>query len=224
MFGGVGFRTAPGCQVNSLNEHLIYDGPSSDAKPAQHAIACNAHWPAKYAHDSEQATSKQKFLAGYAWPRSKCISRVPSAKVEALASNPEYTRIGNPLWLTKEGHFFLASHAPGTYESIDMYGHRDKKHVVGYSFGHPGVVHGGCIATVYDEFFVTAMLWALDSAGVTASLALTYRKPFPIEQPGFFHINLDRHDGRKAFFSARMEDGDGVVYSEATALFITPKA
>ncbi|CAK4665588.1 unnamed protein product [Aphanomyces euteiches] len=149
---------------------------------------------------------------------------VPSAKVEALASNPEYTRIGNPLWLTKEGHFFLASHAPGTYESIDMYGHRDKKHVVGYSFGHPGVVHGGCIATVYDEFFVTAMLWALDSAGVTASLALTYRKPFPIEQPGFFHINLDRHDGRKAFFSARMEDGDGVVYSEATALFITPKA
>ncbi|KAG9405209.1 hypothetical protein AC1031_004318 [Aphanomyces cochlioides] len=177
------------------------------------------------------------------WRRSECISRVPSAKVEALASNPEYTRIGYtfswraslettveiPLWLTKEGHFFLASHAPGTYESIDMYGHRDKKHVVGCvhfgakSFGHPGVVHGGCIATVYDEFFVTAMLWALDSAGVTASLALTYRKPFPIEQPGFFHINLDRQDGRKAFFSAHMEDGDGVVYSEATALFITPK-
>ncbi|CAK4827104.1 unnamed protein product [Aphanomyces euteiches] len=195
---------------------------------------------------SKPPTSRNFSLASLGDAANASAERyvVPSAKVEALASNPEYTRIGNPLWLTKEGHFFLASHAPGTYESIDMYGHRDKKYVVGCvhfgakSFGHPGVVHGGCIATVYDEFFVTAMLWyclpfillsnyatrALDSAGVTASLALTYRKPFPIEQPGFFHINLDRHDGRKAFFSARMEDGDGVVYSEATALFITPKA
>ncbi|CAK4629193.1 unnamed protein product [Aphanomyces euteiches] len=77
---------------------------------------------------------------------------------------------------------------------------------------------------ILEQEFWPSWCRALDSAGVTASLALTYRKPFPIEQPGFFHINLDRHDGRKAFFSARMEDGDGVVYSEATALFITPKA
>ncbi|KAH9185245.1 hypothetical protein AeNC1_012780 [Aphanomyces euteiches] len=156
---------------------------------------------------------------------------VPSAKVEALASNPEYTRIGNPLWLTKEGHFFLASHAPGTNMSLatfileqEFWPSWCRYFISSHDFNDGFIVHGGCIATVYDEFFVTAMLWALDSAGVTASLALTYRKPFPIEQPGFFHINLDRHDGRKAFFSARMEDGDGVVYSEATALFITPKA
>ncbi|KAH9078029.1 hypothetical protein Ae201684P_019135 [Aphanomyces euteiches] len=165
---------------------------------------------------SKPPTSRNFSLASLGDAANASAERyvVPSAKVEALASNPEYTRIGNPLWLTKEGHFFLASHAPGTYESIDI------------------------VLAILVSFFVTAMLWyclpfillsnyatrALDSAGVTASLALTYRKPFPIEQPGFFHINLDRHDGRKAFFSARMEDGDGVVYSEATALFITPKA
>lgn len=105
--------------------------------------------------------------------------------------------------------------------------------------GHKGIVHGGIIGLLFDETFG----WAIacipttsepesgssergntDIAVVTANLSVNYRRPLPAETDVVIRVYQEKIQGRKIYFSARMESHDGsILYSEASALFIKIK-
>lgn len=104
--------------------------------------------------------------------------------------------------------------------------------------GHNGIVHGGIISLMLDDAFgwgYEAMCliqgFTYDDAHngdlpfvVTANLSVNYRAPLPAGSNAVIRVRHEKTDGRKIYFSSRMESHDGsVLYSEATALFITVK-
>lgn len=49
--------------------------------------------------------------------------------------------------------------------------------------GHPGIIHGGCIASIFDQFF--GMIFVCNAGrGFTANLNINYLKPTLINQSG----------------------------------------
>ncbi|KAF2428686.1 hypothetical protein EJ08DRAFT_680586 [Tothia fuscella] len=95
--------------------------------------------------------------------------------------------------------------------------------------GHPGIVHGGLLATLLDEGLARCCFPALpNKVGVTASLKIDYRKPCMAGQYTVLKAETTKVDGRKAWVKGRMEtlpdDGSpGEVLVEAEALFIEPR-
>lgn len=95
--------------------------------------------------------------------------------------------------------------------------------------GHPGIIHGGLLATLLDEGLARCCFPALpNKVGVTASLKIDYKKPCMAGQYVVLKSETTKVDGRKAWVKGRLEtlpaDGsDGVVLVEAEALFIEPK-
>ncbi|CAK4096992.1 unnamed protein product, partial [Aphanomyces euteiches] len=61
---------------------------------------------------------------------------------------------------------------------------------------------------------------ALDRAGFTATLTVHYRRRFLTDQAGIFITHVEKNTGRKVFMKARLEGLDGLVYAEATSLFV----
>ncbi|KAG5932562.1 hypothetical protein E4U53_001264 [Claviceps sorghi] len=95
--------------------------------------------------------------------------------------------------------------------------------------GHPGLVHGGFLATMLDEGLARCCFGALPhNIGVTANLNIDYRKPTPAGTYLVLRAETTKVDGRKAWVKGRIESLPGpgetpVVYAEATALFVSPK-
>lgn len=95
--------------------------------------------------------------------------------------------------------------------------------------GHPGVVHGGLLATLLDEGMARCCFGALpNKVGLTANLTVNYRKPMPVNSYVCLRATTTKVEGRKAWVEGRIEslvaEGETpVVYVEATALFIEPK-
>ncbi|OAT03524.1 thioesterase [Blastomyces gilchristii SLH14081] len=95
--------------------------------------------------------------------------------------------------------------------------------------GHPGIVHGGLLATILDESLARCCFPALPNGiGVTANLNIDYRSPAPAGS--FFVVRAEtvKVEGRKAWVEGRIEtlpdEGrEPVVVAEAKALFIEPK-
>jgi len=66
--------------------------------------------------------------------------------------------------------------------------------------GHPGVVHGGLLATLIDEGLARCCFPALpNKIGVTASLKLDYRAPCLADQFVVLRAKTVKVDGRKAW-------------------------
>jgi len=102
--------------------------------------------------------------------------------------------------------------------------------------GHNGVVHGGIISLLFDD----AMGWGYEALArsrgtsmdqpdcpviVTANLNIDYRSPLPSGSSAVIRVFYNGTEGRKVYFSARMESHDGsVIYSEAKALFVILKS
>ncbi|KAH9124223.1 hypothetical protein LEN26_001104 [Aphanomyces euteiches] len=128
-----------------------------------------------------------------------------------------------------DGHYIHSLNIEGKYQAFEVYGHPDKKattslvHFGTKLCGHPGVVHGGCISTVFDEIFGWTMMWMTGKLGFTANLSVNYRKPLPATTFGIVYTEFDKQEGRKLFMKARLEDNEGNLYSDATALFILPR-
>lgn len=81
--------------------------------------------------------------------------------------------------------------------------------------------HGGVIAMVYDDLVgLAAMVGA--GGGMTARLAIDYRKPTPLFEPITLTAWLQEHEGRKFIARGEMRHGD-VLLSEAEGLFVRPK-
>lgn len=95
--------------------------------------------------------------------------------------------------------------------------------------GHPGIVHGGLLATLLDEGLARACFPALpNKVGVTASLKIDYRAPCPAGSYVVLKAETTKVEGRKAWVKGWIEqlteDGEaGTKLVEAEALFIEPK-
>ena len=97
--------------------------------------------------------------------------------------------------------------------------------------GHPGIVHGGLLATLLDEGLARCCFPALpNKVGVTASLKLEYKKPVMAGQVVVLRATTTKVEGRKAWVTGTLETladeraGEkSVVLTEGEALFIEPR-
>lgn len=96
--------------------------------------------------------------------------------------------------------------------------------------GHPGIVHGGLLATLLDEGLARACFPALpNKLGVTASLKVDYKHPCPGNSYVVLKAETTKVEGRKAWVKGWIEilgddeEGTGVKVVEAEALFIEPR-
>jgi len=95
--------------------------------------------------------------------------------------------------------------------------------------GHPGIIHGGLLATLLDEGLARACFPALpNKVGVTASLKVDYKAPCPAGSYVVLRAETVKTEGRKAWVKGRIcvlnEDGeDGTVVAEGEALFVEPR-
>jgi len=96
--------------------------------------------------------------------------------------------------------------------------------------GHPGIVHGGLLATLLDEGTARCCFPALpNKVAVTASLKVEYKKPVMAGQIVVLRAETTKVEGRKAWVKGWLEtlpakEGDKVIIlTEAEALFIEPK-
>lgn len=95
--------------------------------------------------------------------------------------------------------------------------------------GHPGIVHGGLLATMLDEGLAWCCLGALPyGIGVTARLAIDYRRPTPAGSFLVLRARTTKVEGRKAWVRGHMElladpGAEPTVVAEAEALYVSPK-
>ena len=96
--------------------------------------------------------------------------------------------------------------------------------------GHPGIVHGGFIATMMDEGLARCAFPAMkNKVGVTANLNIDYRRPTMAGQFLVLRAKTTKVEGRKAWSEGWLESlevAEGEVPEklvEASALFVEPK-
>ncbi|KAI1435693.1 HotDog domain-containing protein [Xylaria sp. CBS 124048] len=95
--------------------------------------------------------------------------------------------------------------------------------------GHPGIIHGGLLATMLDEGLARCCFPALPhKLGLTANLNINYRAPAKADSYVVLRATTTKVEGRKAWVEGRIEtlvsEGETpVVLAEATALFVSPK-
>ncbi|RDW71973.1 hypothetical protein BP5796_08007 [Coleophoma crateriformis] len=95
--------------------------------------------------------------------------------------------------------------------------------------GHPGIVHGGMLATMMDEGLARCCFAALpNKIGMTANLNINYRAPAPAGTFVVLRAKTTKVEGRKAWVEGRIEtlvaEGEKpLVLVEASALFIEPR-
>lgn len=95
--------------------------------------------------------------------------------------------------------------------------------------GHPGLVHGGLLATLFDEALAWCCFGALPhNIGVTARLSVDYRKPTPAGSFLVIRARTTKVEGRKAWVEGHVEllaePGEKpTVLAEADALYVSPK-
>ena len=96
--------------------------------------------------------------------------------------------------------------------------------------GHPGLVHGGLLATLMDEGLARCAFPAMpNKVGVTANLQINYKKPTKAGQFLVLKARTTKTEGRKAWAEGWIEslevpEGEEPQrLIEATALFIEPR-
>jgi len=97
--------------------------------------------------------------------------------------------------------------------------------------GHPGILHGGFLATMLDEGLVKTCIPALPHGiGMTANLNINYRAPAMAGNYLCLKARVTRVEGRKAWVEGWIEtlvdESKGekpLKLVEATALVIEPK-
>lgn len=96
--------------------------------------------------------------------------------------------------------------------------------------GHPGIIHGGFLATMLDEGLARCCFAALpNKIGMTANLNINYKAPAPAGAYVVLRAKTLKVEGRKAWVEGHIETlvGEGekpVILAEASALFIEPRA
>jgi len=88
--------------------------------------------------------------------------------------------------------------------------------------GHRGMVHGGLTATMIDEVSGAAAFSCVGPC-FTANLNIDYIKPLLTPAWVLVRAHVERHEGRKVFIHASVENGLGDIYAKGVALFIKPR-
>lgn len=95
--------------------------------------------------------------------------------------------------------------------------------------GHPGIIHGGLLATLLDEGLARCCFPALpNKIAMTANLTVNYRAPSPAGNYFVLRAKTVKVEGRKAWVEGQIEtlpeEGKKpVILVEASALMIEPK-
>jgi adenylylsulfate kinase len=95
--------------------------------------------------------------------------------------------------------------------------------------GHPGIIHGGMLATMLDEGLARCCFGALpNKVGMTANLNINYKAPTKAGQFVVLRARTTKVEGRKAWVEGHIETlvapGETpVVLVEASALFVEPR-
>lgn len=95
--------------------------------------------------------------------------------------------------------------------------------------GHPGIVHGGLLATILDEALARCCFPALpNKVGMTANLNINYRKPAPAGRYYLLRAKTVNVEGRKAWVDGHIETleeqgKEPTVCAQASALYVEPK-
>jgi acyl-coenzyme A thioesterase PaaI-like protein len=87
--------------------------------------------------------------------------------------------------------------------------------------GPPGLVHGGVVATLLDHVLARAAR-AAGRGGLTATLAVRYRRPVRLGVPLLLAAEVGESSGRRTPATARLttEDDPDTVLAEAEGLFV----
>ena len=95
--------------------------------------------------------------------------------------------------------------------------------------GHPGIIHGGMLATILDEGLARCCFGALpNKIAMTANLNINYKAPAKAGQFVVLRAKTTKVEGRKAWVEGHIETlvapGEKpVVLAEASGLFIEPR-
>lgn len=106
-------------------------------------------------------------------------------------------------------------------------------HVGDHLNGHSGIVHGGFLGTLLDEFVCLGAFPSLPSQeyGVTGTMEVNYRQPVRENQYLLVRVNTTDIDGRKVSAEGSIEKFDGNLFekrkenvlAEANLIVIEPK-
>lgn len=106
----------------------------------------------------------------------------------------------------------LARYGP---EGVEMTGYFSRFHV-----GGNHAVHGGVLPLLFDNLFGMVSHAAGRPISRTAFLHVDYRKVTPIDVPLAVRGRVTGTEGRKAFVSAELVDGQDAVLAEANGLMV----
>jgi acyl-coenzyme A thioesterase PaaI-like protein len=100
-------------------------------------------------------------------------------------------------------------------EGVEMRGHFTRFHV-----GGNYAVHGGVLPLLFDHMFGMVSHAAGRPISRTAFLRVDYRKVTPTDTPLLVRSRVTSIEGRKAFVSAELIDGDDTLLAEADGLMV----
>jgi acyl-coenzyme A thioesterase PaaI-like protein len=106
----------------------------------------------------------------------------------------------------------LTRYAP---DGVEMTGYFTRFHV-----GGNHAVHGGVLPLLFDHMFGMISHAAGRPISRTAFLHVDYRKITPIDTPLVVRGRVSSAEGRKAFVSAELVDGDDAVLAEGNGLMV----
>lgn len=88
--------------------------------------------------------------------------------------------------------------------------------------GHPGIVHGGAIASLFDDAFGVLFFSLKLGSGFTANLNVNYRSPIYTGRDVLYQVELEEVEGRKVKLKASVYDAENPEhkYADSTALFV----
>ena len=88
--------------------------------------------------------------------------------------------------------------------------------------GAPGLIHGGLLATAFDEV-MGSVSWLLRIPAVTGRLETDFVKPVPVGRVVHFSAWCVGRAGRKLYHraEARLDSPDGPLVAKAAALFVS---
>jgi len=89
--------------------------------------------------------------------------------------------------------------------------------------GHPGLLHGGIIATLLDET-MSKSVRARGLTAMTRHIEVDYKRPVPSQTPIRMEGRVVRSEGRKLWVEAHILDQTGKVLASAKGLFIEVRA
>ncbi|KAM4690481.1 uncharacterized protein WCC33_017875 [Rhinophrynus dorsalis] len=138
-----------------------------------------------------------------------------------------YSIEGDPPEGGRVNRFFTRNFdKDGVGFEYSMFYNKDEKRVVcllqpgTYLGGHPGFIHGGCIATIIDDTSGIAAVLEIGKV-MTAQITINYRNPIPLGSTVIVDSHVDKVEGKKVYTSCEVRShDDSVLHTEAKALFI----